>query len=125
MSQRIDTETFHMAWDDAWHRIEVNRYILNLSPTQYRIFRAFLSISVLGTPTGELTILAYRSCDDLQEEADLSHRLLSKHISKLNARIVAMGLQVRFFQAGYILTLSSNLVQKVRSGKQEMYHKSE
>ena len=114
MIRRLDAGSSSITWDDAWHRIEVNGYVLNISPTQYRICRAFLfSSSVPKGITGDLIILGYRSCRELQEEAEVSHRLLIKHISNINTRIIQTGLQLCSFQAGYILALSSNSVQKV------------
>ena len=70
--------------------------------------------------SGELVILAYKSLRELQEATDLSRSLLIKHVSNLNARIADGGLQVCSFQLGYILTLSSSSIQKVRRSKERI-----
>lgn len=119
MKQEIDVGTYRITCDDAWHCVEVNGYFLNLSPTQFRICRAFFSTcGATNGVTGELVILAYKSFRELQEATDLSRLLLIKHISNLNARIADGGLQVCSFQLGYILTLSSKSAQKVRQSKE-------
>jgi hypothetical protein len=104
-TNQMSTPGIH--WDDTWHRVEVNGRMLTLSPTQYRICRAFLATSNLSTMTGEMLIVTYRTCNELQTETELPHHLLVKHISNVNARIIALGLQLCAFRAGYILTLSS------------------
>ncbi len=115
MIRRLDAGRSSITWDDTWQHIEVNGYVLNISPTQYRICRAFLSSSSAPKGiAGDLLILGYRSCCELQEETKMSHRLLIKHISNINTRIIQTGLQLCSFQTGYILTVSSNSALKVR-----------
>jgi hypothetical protein len=109
-----------MIWDDAWHRIEANGHFLNLTPTQYRILRLFtegIAPRLLFSDT--IALLSYRSNRKLEAETELSRRLLVKHISNINARIVATGLQLCSFQEGYILTLSSSSIQKAQPFGQE------
>jgi hypothetical protein len=118
MTQEIRTGTLHIAWDDTWHRIEVDGYLLNLSPTQYRVCRAFLSVTSLTSGAREFIILTYLPYEELQEETDLSHRILVKHISNINARIAASGLQICSFQDGYILAFSS-LAKKAQKREPE------
>jgi hypothetical protein len=119
MNQRIYAGAYCIAWDDAWHCIEINGCFLNLSPTQYRICRAFfLNCGATNGISGELVILAYKSFQELQEATTLSRSLLIKHISNLNSRIADGGLQVCSFQLGYILTLSSNSGQKVQQSRE-------
>jgi hypothetical protein len=98
----------------------VNGYRLHLSPTQYRICRAFLSSSEIkdGLVVGKFVILSYQSFDELLDETDLPRSSLIKHISNLNARISTSRLELCSFQGGYILTFSAIPAQKVRQCQQ-------
>lgn len=110
MSQRIEVGTSSIVWEDVWHTIVINGYLLHLSPTQYRICHAFLTASQRKNNSwfGDLMILAYRSLRELQEETKLSHTLLIKHISNMNTRLSVLGLELSPFQAGYVLIFSSS-----------------
>ena len=114
MKQRICVGTsYPILWDDARHRIEVNGYAMKLSPTQYRIFRAFTESIPLNVPVSdEIVILAYRSHRRLEAETALSHDLLVRHISNLNARTMSLELQLCFFQAGYLLIFPASSTQQ-------------
>jgi hypothetical protein len=110
MNQRVSTG---IVWHDAWHRIEIHGFSLNLSPTQYRILHVFAeSIPPMLPVSDEIVILASRSCHTLETETELSRASLARHICDLNARIQAQGLHLSFFRQGYILTLSSHSAQK-------------
>lgn len=116
MNQRMYAGTYPITWDDTWHNIEVNGFVLHLSPTQYRICRAFLSVSDIknGLVAGKFVILSYQSLDKLLDETNLLRSALIKHISNLNARIATSGLELCSFQGGYILTLTANSAQAVQ-----------
>ncbi|GHO88143.1 hypothetical protein [Dictyobacter formicarum] len=114
-----------IAWDDAWHRIEVNGRVLNLSPTQYRLCRAFLTVvpqnpNITGTST-DILILSYLSFDELQRETELpSRQLLTKHLSRLNARLACVDFHIcpmRVQQMGFILTALSPSALSTKSGR--------
>lgn len=112
MKQRIYAGTYPIIWDDTRHRIEVNGYARKLSPTQYRIFRAFAEVVPSNIPVlDEIVILAYRSYRKLEAETELSHGLLVRHISNLNARTMSLELQLCSFQAGYLLIFPSSSAQ--------------
>jgi hypothetical protein len=115
MSQRITIGTTSLSWNDAYHCMNVNGYELTLSPTQYRICRAFLAESETknGLVSGKFVILSYRSFDELLKEMNLPRSALIKHISNLNARMMTTGLALCSFQRGYVLALSSNAAQLV------------
>jgi hypothetical protein len=119
MDQRIMAgKSSYIAWDDtnSWHYIEVNGTVLNLTPTQYRICRAFLSASETrnGLLAGKFAILSYQSYGQLFHETKLTRRTtLIRHISHLNARIVPLGLELCSFQGGYLLLFSANKAQKM------------
>jgi hypothetical protein len=115
MNQRITIGTYSIAWNDTWHYIEVSGYILNLTPTQYRICRAFLAASDTkpSLVVRKFAILSYQSCDELLDGTNLPRSVLIKHISDLNARITTSGLELCSFKNGYILTFSSNREQIV------------
>lgn len=115
MNQGMYAGTYPILWDDARHRIEVNGYAMKLSPTQSRIFRAFAeSIPSKVHVVDEIVVLAYRSYRKLEIETELSHRLLVRHISKLNARTIALELQICSFRAGYLLIFPSSAAQNVQ-----------
>ena len=106
--QRTYPQTHRIRWSDAWHRIEVDGYVQDLSPTQYRILRPFAELlPATVTDTGEVALLAYRDRRILETQTELLSDQLVKNISKLNARLAAIGLRLSAFQKGYILTLSS------------------
>ena len=98
--------------DDTRCRVGVNGHICRLSPMQYHLFRTFMSATLLSPIPCEVIILAYRSRQDIQGEMELSYQLLRKHISNLNVKIGNIGLRVRPFQDGYLLTFSSPLHTK-------------
>ena len=116
MNQRMYAGTYPITWDDAWHNIEVNGFFLHLSPTQYRICRAFFSVGDIknGFVVGKFVILSYQSLEKLLGETNLPRSGLIKHISNLNARIATSGLELCSFQGGYILTLTANSAQAVQ-----------
>jgi hypothetical protein len=110
MNQRISVG---IVWDDAWHRIEIQGCFLNLSPTQYRILHVFAESLPSTLPVSDETIiLAYRSRGKLEAETELPRASLARHICDLNARLLARGLHLSFFQRGYLLTLTSSSAQK-------------
>jgi hypothetical protein len=114
MSQRMDPETYPIKWDDVRHRIEVNGYAMKLSPTQSRIFRAFAASIPSRVPVAdEIVVLAYRSYRTLETETALSHRLLVRHISYLNARTMALELQLCSFRAGYLLIFPASAARRM------------
>lgn len=112
MTQRTALETYHIACDDLWHRIDVNGRTLTLSPTHYRIFRVLLSPSISVDVSGEMVIIAYRSRSELETKTALSHHMLIKHISDLNARCAAMGLSICAYRTGYLLIATSGAEQE-------------
>jgi hypothetical protein len=120
MEQRIRVgKSTSIAWDDAaaWHYVVVNGRVLNLSPTHYRICRAFLTASETKQPLmeGQFAILAYQSYGQLLDETHISRRrTLIKHISMLNTRLSALGLEFCSFQGGYLLCISANAIKKMR-----------
>lgn len=98
-------------------------YGLTLSPTpQYRICRVFLSTNKTKNSqlVGVLIIFAYRSVEELLEEMQFSRILLIEHSSNINARHSAIGLHLCSFQLGYLLTVSTKLVQRMRQYENEM-----
>jgi hypothetical protein len=120
MKQQICAGTYPIIWDDARRCIEVNGYALRLSPTQYRIFRAFAEVVPSTIPVSdEIAILAYRSYRKLEAETELSHGLLVRHISNLNARTMSLELQLCSFQAGYLLIFPASSAQTYGSGGKE------
>src|SRR5690242_17299908 len=96
-----------LGWDDHWLCIERNGQHQRLSPTQYRICRVFLPPCASSPSLGDLAVVAYRSYDSLEQETELSHEGLIRHISTVNARLAGLGIQLCSLHNGYALTLLS------------------
>lgn len=114
MTQHIQLGGSLITWDDIWHCLEVNGLLFHLSPTQYRVCRAFLTASqIKNSPlTQELVLLAYLRREDVLKETHVPLSGLRTHIYNLNARLATSGLHLSFFRAGYLLTFSPKPFEK-------------
>jgi hypothetical protein len=101
-----------LLWDDTRNRLTFRGRTLILSPTQYRICRAFLVAHAASSSVyaAHLFILSYVPTAMLQEQIEIfSKELLQKHISRLNQRLDSFAFHIAAFQEGYLLTVASTV----------------
>ena len=112
-AHEITIDGYTLSWDDTWQRLVYRGRVLSLSPTQYRICRAFLlarstSPTEVITAHATLFILGYIPGSILQEKTEIVMQgTLYKHISRLNWKLERFAFHIDAFQDGYLLTVSS------------------
>ena len=103
---------YKILYDDVWHYIIINGQKMELSPTQYRIFRSFCSQqSASGAMLAGMEIISYVPRSQLRHATELTELSLRKHISKLNSRLRGYHLQIQPLHDGYMLLLMGDDTQ--------------
>jgi hypothetical protein len=103
---------YKILYDDVWHHIIINEQKMELSPTQYRIFRSFcLQQLSQGAALAGMEIISYVPGSQLQYAMKLTDHNLRKHINRLNSRLHAHHLQIQSLHDGYVLLFTGDDTQ--------------